>query len=142
MSPLDWVTGDRSALAFPSHTAALRADASQFLTKAFHSSGALAPDNRVVDVTDFKELSTGGTGRKLMLRVAYARADLKLHRDLFVKFSRDFADEIRDRSRHMMDSEVRVAALSQQPGFPVRVPQCYFADFHADSGTGILITDA
>jgi hypothetical protein len=64
-----------------------------------------------------------------------------LHTELFVKFSRDFADEIRDRSRHMMEPEVRLAALSQQPGFPVRAPKCYFADYHAATGTGILITE-
>jgi hypothetical protein len=74
-------------------------------------------------------------------RVAYAEPDARLHTQLFVKFSRDFADEIRDRSRHMMESEVRLAALSQLPGFPVHVPKCYFADYHAASGSGILITE-
>jgi hypothetical protein len=141
MSPLDWVTGDALGLAIPAHAAALRADANRFLTEAFHASGVLAAGNRVVDVTEFVELSSGGTGRKLLLSVAYERLDPGLHSKLFVKFSRDFSDEIRDRSRHMMDSEVRMAALSQQPGFPVRVPQCYFADYHAATGTGILITE-
>jgi hypothetical protein len=141
ISSLDWVAGDRHGLALPAHSGALRADANRFLTEAFRASGALPLDNRVVDVTQWVESSTGGTGRKLILSVAYERPDPNLHTDLFVKFSRDFGDEIRDRSRHMMASEVRVAALSQLPGFPVRVPRCYFADYHAASGTGILITE-
>jgi hypothetical protein len=39
-----------------------------------------------------------------------------------------------------MGPEVRFAALSRMPGFPVAVPSCMFADYHAGSGTGILIT--
>jgi hypothetical protein len=111
------------------------------LTEAFHASGALASSNRVVDIIQWVESSTGGTGRKLILSVAYEHPDPSLHTELFVKFSRDFSDEIRDRSRHMMDFEVRVASLSQLPGFPVRVPKVYFADNHAASGTAILITE-
>jgi hypothetical protein len=141
MSSLDWVTGDALKLAFPAHSAALRADANRFLSEAFQASGALAADNRVVDIKQFVESSSGGTGQKLILSIAYERPDPDLHTELFVKFSRDFADEIRDRSRHMMEPEVRMAALAQQPGFPVRVPKCYFADYHAATGTGILITE-
>ena len=141
MSTLDWVTGDALGLAIPARSAALRESAPRFLTEAFHASGALPLSNRVVGITQWVESSTGGTGRKLVLSVAYARPDPNLHTDLFVKFSRDFDDEIRDRSRHMMESEVRVAALSQLPGFPVPVPKVYFADNHAASGTAILITE-
>jgi hypothetical protein len=141
LSTLDWATGDQLGLAIPAHSAALRESAPRFLTQAFHASGALPPGNRVVDITRWVELSTGGTGRKLMLNVAYEQPDPGLHTELFVKFSRDFDDEIRDRSRHMMASEVSVATLSQLPGFPVRIPKCYFADNHAASGTAILITE-
>jgi hypothetical protein len=141
LSTLDWVSGDALGLAIPAHSAALRADAPRFLTEAFHASGALPSSNRVVDITQWVESSSGGTGKKLMLNVAYERPDPALHTHLFVKFSRDFSDEIRDRSRHMMESEVRVANLSQLPGFPVHVPKCYFADNHAASGTAILITE-
>jgi len=137
----DWVTGDMLGLAIPAHSADLREGATRFLNEAFYASGALPADNRVADITQFVESSSGGTGRKLMLTVSYERPDAGLHSELFVKFSRDFGDEIRDRSRHMMESEVRMAALSQQPGFPVRVPKCYFADYHAATGTGILITE-
>jgi hypothetical protein len=141
MMSLDWVTGDMLGLALPAHSAALRGEAARFLTSAFHASGVLAANNRVLEITRFVESSSGGTGRKLMLAVAYERPDAGLHTELFVKFSRDFSDEIRDRSRHMMESEVRMAVLSRQPGFPVHVPKCYFADYHAASGSGILITE-
>jgi len=141
MTSLDWVTGDTLGLAIPAHSAVLRAGGARFLSEAFHASGVLAADNRVVDITQFLEISSGGTGRKLILTVAYERPDAGLHTELFVKFSRDFSDEIRDRSRHMMEPEVRIAALSQRPGFPVHVPKCYFADYHSATGTGILITE-
>jgi len=141
MPPLDWVTGDALGLSIPAHKEALLPDAARFLSEALHLSGVLAADNCVVEITQSTEVLSGGTGRKLMLSVAYERPDPGLHRDLFVKFSRDFADAIRDRSRAMMESEVRVAALSQLPGFPIHVPKCYFADYHAATGTGILITE-
>src|SRR5690606_19607093 len=63
-----------------------------------------------------------------------------LHNELFVKFSRDFTDPLRDWQRHEMEPEVRFAALSRRPGFPVSVPTAYFADFEPDSGTGLIIT--
>jgi hypothetical protein len=39
-----------------------------------------------------------------------------------------------------MELEVLFARLSCTPGFPIAVPACYFAEFHHESGTGILIT--
>ncbi len=39
-----------------------------------------------------------------------------------------------------MESEVRFATLSQSPGFPIAVPHVQFADYHRDTGTGILIS--
>jgi hypothetical protein len=58
-----------------------------------------------------------------------------------VKFSRDFSDKIRDdRGKHEMETEVRFAALSRLPGFPITVPIAYFADYHHPSRTGVIIT--
>jgi hypothetical protein len=37
--------------------------------------------------------------------------------------------------------EVRFAELSHCDGFPIAVPSCRFADYHAESGTGILISE-
>ena len=45
-----WVTGDRLQLAFPVHPTALRDGGVTFLTKAFHASGALGAQNRVVQI--------------------------------------------------------------------------------------------
>jgi hypothetical protein len=59
-----------------------------------------------------------------------------------VKFSRDFKDPIRDaRGKFEMAGEVRLAAISRLPGFPINVPTAYFADYHHESKTGILITE-
>src|SRR5262249_46237005 len=41
----------------------------------------------------------------------------------------------------MLDGETRFARLTRLPGFPIAVPNCLFADYHAESGTRILITD-
>jgi Phosphotransferase enzyme family len=141
MADSEWVAGDMLGLRIPATGGALRVGGAPFLTEAFRASGVLAADNRVVAVTRFEEWPGGSTGRKVLLSVAYGKPAPGLHTDLFVKFSRDFADPIRDRSRHQMRSEVRFASLSRMTGFPIAVPACLFADYHQESGTGILITD-
>jgi hypothetical protein len=138
--PLDFVRGDATGLAMPAHAGALRAAGEAFLTEAFRSFGSLSPDNGIVRITRFEPFPGGNSGHKLLLSVAYARAEPGLHTDLFVKFSRDFTDAFRDRRRHELEAEVRLAALSRLPGFPVSVPAACFADFHRESGTGMLIT--
>ena len=65
-----------------------------------------------------EEVPGGSTGRKLVLDVEYEEPQPGLPIELFVKFSRDFDDAIRDRGRTQMDSEVRFAALTPRPGFP------------------------
>lgn len=138
--PLDFVRGDATGLAIPAHAEALRAAGETFLTEAFRSFGSLSPDNRIVRITRLEPFPGGNSGHKLLLSIEYARAEESLHTDLFVKFSRDFTDGFRDRRRHELEAEVRLAALSRLPGFPIKVPDACFADFHRESGTGILIT--
>src|SRR5882724_11550501 len=91
----DWVRGDILGLMIPARSEALRQYAAEFLTNAFRASGALAPDNRVVCITQFDDWVVGGTGRKLFLSVAYEQPTA-LPTALFVKFSRHFEDPIRD----------------------------------------------
>ncbi len=138
--PVDFVRGDATGLPMPAHREALRAAGETFLTAAFRSFGSLSPDNRIVRITCFEPFPGGNSGHKLLLSVDYARAEPGLHTDLFVKFSRDFTDAFRDRRRHELEAEVRLATLSRLPGFPVSVPAACFADFHRESGTGMLIT--
>lgn len=140
MDVIDWVPGDMLGLPIPAHSEALRRGGEDYLTTAFRAAGALSADNRVAKITHFEECPGGSTGRKLLLSVAYEKPSPTLHTDLFVKFSRDFSDEIRDRARIQMELEVRFAALSRVPEFPIAVPVCYFADYHHESGTGILVT--
>ena len=121
--------GDRLGLPLPADGAALREAGAAWLTRAFHAMGSLAPDNRVTAVTRCDGFSGGGTGSKALLSVTYERPEKGLHEDLFVKFSRNFNDETMDRARFHMGPEVRFAALSRMPGFPVAVPECLFADF-------------
>lgn len=135
------VPGDRFGLDFPTSIDNLLEQGAEFLTAAFRACAALDADNRVVGIDDAQEFVAGGMGRKLLLRVRYARPQPDLHSELFVKFPRDFGDPLRELFSPLMRAEIDFALLSRQPGFPVEVPRCYFADFHADSASGLLITE-
>jgi hypothetical protein len=137
---VDWIRGDLLGLDIPAHSEALRAGGIDFLTRAFRAAGAIGEDNRVTDVSELREISGGSTGRKLLLSVDYAKPSPALHTELFVKFSRDFGDPMRDRARIQMELEVHFALLSRSPDFPIAVPTCYFSDYHRESGTGVLIS--
>jgi hypothetical protein len=128
-----WVTGDHSGLSFPADPASLLDGGTPFLTTAFR-----APVDRIIG---YEEVSGGSTGRKVLLDVAYASPRDDLHTELFVKFSRDFDNPLRDHGRTQMESEVRFAALSLAPGFPIAVPRAQYADYHTATGTGILISE-
>ncbi|OBA80801.1 hypothetical protein A9W99_16230 [Mycobacterium sp. 1164966.3] len=136
-----WVTGDRFGQAIPADPEALRNGGPKFLTDAFRMSGVLSADNAVRSITDFRKFAGGSTGRKVVLSVEYDKPLPGLHTELFVKFSRDFSDPARDRGKTQMESEVRFAALSQAPGFPIAVPDVLFGDYHRPTGTGVLITE-
>ncbi len=136
-----WVRGDITGLDIPVTIEALREGGEAFLTGAFRRGGALAADDRVARITEFEECPGGSTGRKLWLSVEYRNQTPGPPRDLFVKFSRDLDDPIRDRGKEQMEAEVRFAALSQASDFPIAVPTCLFADYYRPSGGGILITE-
>ncbi len=135
------VTGDWFGMAFPADPATLRSGGATFLTEAFRASGVLARDNAVTSISDFREVAGGSTGRKVVLSVEYDRPQPGLHGELFVKFSRDFDNPTRGRGKTQMEPEVRFAALSCTPGFPIAVPSVQFGEFHRPTGTGILITE-
>ena len=137
---LDFVPGDITGLSMPAHPEALEAAGAAFLTQAFRTCGMLSAENRVTRIVGSTPCHGGSTGRKLFLSVEYAAPQPGLDTELFAKFSRDFGDPLRDQGRFEMASEVRLAALSRHPAFPIAVPTAYFADYHADTGTGLLIT--
>jgi len=118
----------------------LRAAGEEFLTEAFRNFGSISPDNRIVRLTRAEPFEGGNSGQKALMSVEYAHWEPGLHANLFVKFSRDFTDAFRDRRRHELEAEVRFATMSRIAGFPINVPAACFADFHRESGTGILIT--
>lgn len=135
------VTGDLSGLELPATPETLVAAGAEWLTRACHASGALADDQRVMAITSAEPFFGGGTGSKMRLGVTWSFGQTGLPTQLFIKFSRNFDDPMRDYSRQMMVSEVKFAALSRKPGFPITVPLCLFADIHAESGTGLMITE-
>jgi hypothetical protein len=138
--PLHFVRGDTTRLAIPAHHEALRTAGEAFLTDALRTFGSISPQNRITRITRLEPFRGGNSGEKVLLTVEYQYPEPALHTELFVKFSRDFTDAFRDRRRHELEAEVRLAALSRLPAFPIPVPAAYFADFHQESGTGILIT--
>lgn len=133
--------GDGYGLELPRTPEDLRAAGAAFLTRAFQASGTLRAANRVSRVTELTEVSGGSTGRKAVLGLEYADPAPHLRTDLFVKFSRDLLDPKRDAGRTQMEQEVRLAELARHPAFPIVVPETLFADYHAESGTGLLITE-
>ncbi len=132
--------GDHLGLEFPADAASLGQAGPRFLTAAFRRSGVLPDEGTVVSVDELREFGGGSTGRKAVLSLTYGGADT-LPRELFVKFSRDFDDPARDLGRTQMAHEVRFALLTRAPGFPIDVPRCLYADYHGESGSGILITE-
>lgn len=136
-----WVTGEIFGLEIPADAETLVAGGTNFLTKAFHASGALAANNKVSRIIEAKEFFGGGTGKKLLLTVAYELPEPNLPEQLFIKFSRNFDSELSDRARFMMVSEANFAVLSRSPDFPVAVPACLFADVEPESATGLIITE-
>jgi hypothetical protein len=136
-----WVAGEIFGLEIPADAETLLSGGTDFLTKAFHTSGALAANNRVSRIVEAQEFLGGGTGKKLLLTVAYELPEPDLPEQLFIKFSRNFAKELWDRARSMMISEANFAVLSRSPDFPVAVPACLFADVELESSTGLIITE-
>lgn len=134
------MVGDQYGLPIPADPATLLSGGASFLTKAFRAAGTLG-DNPVVGISDYREISGGSTGRKVVLSVEYDRPAPDLHTDLFVKFSRDFDNPVRDRGKTQMEPEVRFASLSRAAEFPIAVPSPLFADYHRPTGTGLLITE-
>ncbi|HEY9545871.1 MAG TPA: hypothetical protein VIR56_07680 [Solimonas sp.] len=136
-----WVTGEIFGLPIPADAEALRSSGCEFLTTAFRASGALADDNGVSRIVGAEEFNGGGTGKKMLLTVAYERSGPGLPEQLFIKFSRNFDNELWDRARFLMISEANFAVLSRSPDFPVAVPTCLFADVESRSGTGLIISE-
>jgi hypothetical protein len=137
----DHVTGDATGLTIPAHADALRADGAEFITRAFRAFGSLPRDNSVSRIMRLEPCPGGSTGAKLFLTIDYAKPDPSLHTELFVKFSRDFTDAMRDRQRTEMEPEARFAPITRLPGFPICVPAAYFADYNHAAGTGLMITE-
>jgi hypothetical protein len=136
----DYVTGDATGLTIPITPDALLHAGPEFLTSAFRAFGALGEDNAVTRIVSAEPCHAGNSGQKLALVVAYARPDPGLDTQLFAKFSRFMHDPHRDFRRFELEPEVRLAALSRHPGFPIAVAKPYFADFDHASGSGVLIS--
>ncbi|HWI44124.1 MAG TPA: hypothetical protein VNS81_10925 [Nocardioides sp.] len=141
MTDARWVRGVQHDLLIPADLPTLLEGGPASLTAAFRAAGVLAEDNAVNEVLAAEEFEAGGTGKKAILRVAYAAPAPGLPEELFIKFSRNFDNELWDRARFLMLSEVSVAQLASAPGFPVPVPAVMFADVEPESATGLIVTE-
>jgi hypothetical protein len=141
MTETHWVEGEQYGLRIPADLHTLLEGGPELLTEAFRASGALAEDNEVTGIVGAEEFEAGGTGKKAIVAVTYASPGPGLHEELFIKFSRNFDNELWDRARFLMLSEVSVAQVASQPGFPVPVPAVMFADVDPESMTGLIITE-
>lgn len=138
----DFFLGEATGLLVPAHADALAAAGAEFLTRALHAYGSLAPTDRIARIVRIEPCLIGSTGQKLFVEVAYAQPENGLATELFVKFSRHFSDPFHDRRRFELQSEIQFLALSNKPGFPISVPRPYFADHEPESGTGVLIVES
>jgi hypothetical protein len=136
-----WAPGGTFGLLVPGDAATLLSDGPAFLTRAFRAAGALSGDNAVSRVVGATEFVGGGSGKKMLLTVAYRTAGPDLPEELFVKFSRNYDNALWDSARAQMVSEVAVANLSRHPDFPVPVPAVMFADIDIETHTGLIITE-
>ena len=136
-----WRPGKTFGLDVPADAEALLAGGTDFLTRAFRASGALSADNRVSRIVAWREFHGGGTGKKMLVTVTYDRPGEGLPEELFVKFSRNFDNELWDSGRHLMTSEVSFAVLSRASTFPVPVPTLLFADIDPETDTGLIVTE-
>ena len=133
--------GDFSGLNIPADPATLLQSAPESLTAMLRNSGILTEQNAVESIRHSQVVSGGSTGRKLLIEPNYRQSSAQLPDQLFIKFSRDFDEPIRDQARHQLGPEVRLGRLSNHPGFPIRVPSCYFGDFQSGDGSGILVSE-
>ena len=132
------VSGDTTGLPLPATPAELAQAGPEWLTRAFHAFGSLDRDNAVTAITACEPAGGGNSGQKVLLDIVHRKPGPELATRLFVKLSRDFADPFRDRRKHELAAEVRLAALSRHPAFPVPIARPRFADVHHASGTGLL----
>jgi hypothetical protein len=136
-----WVTGKIFGLQIPADIDALLSAGPDFLTQAFRAAGTLAASNRVLGIVGSKEFTGGGTGKKFLLTLEYEAPEPTLPEQLFIKFSRNFDNELWDRGRFSAISEVNFAVLASAPGFPVPVAATLFADIDPESGTGLVVSE-
>ena len=105
-------------MSFPADPAALRDGGVAFLTNAFHASGALGGQNRVARIARCEEVPAAAPVARWCWTSTTEEPHAELPTELFVKFSRDFDDPVRDRGRTQMESEVQVRGTVAAPGFP------------------------
>ena len=134
-----WLRGDFLGVDIPADIDALLLGGVDFLNRAMSAAGTLEDGNAIVGIAGCEPCLGGSTGQKVILELEFSRLPEAMDRRIFVKFSRDFSDPIRDAAKTQLEAEVKLGLLSNSPDFPIAVPRCYFADYHLASGTGMII---
>jgi hypothetical protein len=132
--------GDTYGLAFPIDLEGLRQAGPAFLTAAFHASGVLPADNRVIRIVMLDKLNIRGASENGLLEVAYERDEPGLSAKLFVKFPPADVQHKFGLLR-LSNGEIEFARLSGARALPVTVSRYYYGDYAVRTGNFILITE-
>ncbi len=132
--------GDHYRLAFPFTLDMIRAFGPEFLTVAFRAAGTISQENRVTEILELKPLAIMGASENAFLTVAYARPEVGLKQELFVKVPP--ANPVNKfRLSASSHGEVEILRLPQRQQLPVTVAKYYFGDFSSHTTNYILITE-
>ena len=132
--------GDHYGLEFPIDLAGLRKAGPEFLTAAFHASGALSRDNRVTEIVALDKLDVRGASENGLLTLSYAQDEPGLQTDLFVKFPPGDVHHKYGLLR-LSNGEIEFGRLSRERQVPVTVTGYYYGDYSSYTGNYILITE-
>lgn len=137
---LSVMPGDHYGFEFPISVAMLRDWGEAFLTKAFHASGVLSPDNCVREILAIEPVEVQGASERALITVAYAKDEPGLHHELFAKFAPVDADFKYSLAR-LGSGEVVMQRLSREGRLPVTTAKYYFGDHSAATTNYFLITE-
>lgn len=123
----------------------------EWLTQAFHAAGTLPKDNKVVKITECKELplsgfdAAGGAAMKMFITVEYLKPDPELHTELFAKYPYPFETHPGPRTECSAFNDIDGGEIRANHDlarhFPFRTAKFYFGDICRETSDWILITE-
>jgi len=148
--------GDFHGIKFPHSPEQLQEWGPEWLTKAFHTTGSIPKDLKVVKFTSFRVLAGdttkvtenkddgdwGGAGRKVLLGVEYDREAPEVACEFFIKLPHELTPKSeRFKCSVTLNNDFPAVTFSVMclTSLPFRTPLCYYADISRDSTNFIII---